>query len=122
MTAYGPGGVRHPRRRCRVERIADVRPVPASIPGRCDRSRGGVERPRLDGADGVGALCCFREAVKRATYSRRSGEIANDCPTRLFLPTTFKKDGSDKSVFGDPSDNEANQNLSLTKPLKIDET
>jgi hypothetical protein len=39
--------------------------------------------------DSMGALRCFREAVKRATYSRRSGESANDCPTWLFLPTHF---------------------------------
>ena len=35
----------------------------------------------------MGALRCSREAVKRTTYSRRSGESANDCPTCLFLPT-----------------------------------
>ena len=35
----------------------------------------------------MGALRCFREAVKRTTHSRRSGESANDCPTCLFLPT-----------------------------------
>ena len=51
----------------------------------------------------------------------------NACPASSVDPsklreTTSEKDGSDKSVSGDPSDNEATQNFSLTKPLKIDET